>query len=206
MRSGVPRTGAERRFKRHLRVRNKISGTAERPRLVVFRSLKHIYAQLVDDTASRTIATVSDLGIAPFDIVGGHPILDLRVRRIVINNRGQIAGSAGDHALVWQNGTAHPLGSLGGGHTHVVDLNEDGMVVGMSTTPNGEQHIFIWTVDRGMVDLGTGPQGLSGAWATGINARGDVIGVSAPCIRAPSTADECGPPGQSRATLWRVQR
>lgn len=63
MRSGVPRTGAERRFKRHLRVRNKISGTAERPRLVVFRSLKHIYAQLVDDTTSRTIATVSDLGI-----------------------------------------------------------------------------------------------------------------------------------------------
>ena len=63
MRSGVPKTGTERRFKRHLRVRNKISGTAERPRLVVFRSLKHIYAQLVDDTAQRTLATVSDLGI-----------------------------------------------------------------------------------------------------------------------------------------------
>ncbi|MEX2151865.1 MAG: 50S ribosomal protein L18 [Gemmatimonadaceae bacterium] len=64
MRSGVPKTGSERRFKRHLRVRNKIAGTPERPRLVVFRSLKHIYAQLVDDTASRTLATVSDLGIA----------------------------------------------------------------------------------------------------------------------------------------------
>ena len=63
MRSGVPKTGTERRFKRHLRVRNKISGTAERPRLVVFRSLKHIYAQLVDDNAQRTLATVSDLGI-----------------------------------------------------------------------------------------------------------------------------------------------
>lgn len=63
MRAGVPRTGAERRFKRHLRVRNKISGTAERPRLVVFRSLKHIYAQLVDDNARRTLATVSDLAI-----------------------------------------------------------------------------------------------------------------------------------------------
>jgi large subunit ribosomal protein L18 len=63
MRSGVPKTGAERRFKRHLRVRNKIKGTAERPRLVVFRSLKHIYAQLVDDSARRTLATVSDLGI-----------------------------------------------------------------------------------------------------------------------------------------------
>jgi large subunit ribosomal protein L18 len=63
MRPGVPRTHAERRFKRHLRVRNKITGTSERPRLVVFRSLKHIYAQLVDDSARRTIATVSDLGI-----------------------------------------------------------------------------------------------------------------------------------------------
>ena len=60
---GIPKTGADRRFKRHLRVRNKISGTAERPRLVVFRSLKHIYAQLVDDGANRTLATVSDLGI-----------------------------------------------------------------------------------------------------------------------------------------------
>jgi large subunit ribosomal protein L18 len=60
---GVPKTGAERRFKRHLRVRNKVVGTAERPRLVVFRSLKHIYAQLVDDAKSHTLATVSDLGI-----------------------------------------------------------------------------------------------------------------------------------------------
>ena len=63
MRSGVLKTGADRGFKRHLRIRNKITGTQERPRLVVFRSLKHIYAQLVDDTTSRTLATVSDLGI-----------------------------------------------------------------------------------------------------------------------------------------------
>ena len=60
---GIPKTHAQRRFKRHLRVRNKVSGTPERPRLVVFRSQKHIYAQLVDDTQQRTLATVSDLGI-----------------------------------------------------------------------------------------------------------------------------------------------
>ena len=60
---GVPKTGAARRYKRHLRIRNKVSGTAERPRLVVFRSLKHIYAQLVDDTRSKTLLTVSDLGV-----------------------------------------------------------------------------------------------------------------------------------------------
>jgi large subunit ribosomal protein L18 len=60
---GIPKTGAQRRHKRHLRIRNKVIGTAERPRLVVFRSLKHIYAQLVDDTKSRTILTVSDLTV-----------------------------------------------------------------------------------------------------------------------------------------------
>ena len=48
------------RLRRQMRGRKKISGTAERPRLVVHRSLKHIYAQLVDDTAQRTLATVSD--------------------------------------------------------------------------------------------------------------------------------------------------
>ena len=60
---GVPKTRAEKRYRRHVRVRNKITGTTERPRLVVFRSLKHIYAQLVDDTIGKTLATVSDLNI-----------------------------------------------------------------------------------------------------------------------------------------------
>jgi large subunit ribosomal protein L18 len=63
-RMGRPKTRAEQRQRRHLRVRRRLSGTAERPRLVVYRSLKHIYAQLVDDTASRTIATVSDHALA----------------------------------------------------------------------------------------------------------------------------------------------
>jgi large subunit ribosomal protein L18 len=58
-----PKTRQELRRRRHLRVRKRVTGTSERPRLVVFRSLKHIYAQLVDDTADKTIATVSDLGI-----------------------------------------------------------------------------------------------------------------------------------------------
>ena len=62
-RIGIPKTRTEKRFRRHLRVRNRVTGTADRPRLVVFRSLKHIYAQLVDDTANKTLATVSDLGI-----------------------------------------------------------------------------------------------------------------------------------------------
>lgn len=51
----------EARLKRHARVRNKISGTAERPRLNVFRSAKHIYAQLIDDVAGVTLAAASSM-------------------------------------------------------------------------------------------------------------------------------------------------
>ncbi|MEP6495468.1 MAG: 50S ribosomal protein L18 [bacterium] len=60
----IPKTREQQRFRRHLRVRKKVSGTAERPRLVVFRSLKHITAQIVDDAAGRTLMTVSSGAIA----------------------------------------------------------------------------------------------------------------------------------------------
>ena len=49
------------RLKRHARVRKKISGTAARPRLNVFRSTKHIYAQLIDDVAGVTLASASSM-------------------------------------------------------------------------------------------------------------------------------------------------
>jgi large subunit ribosomal protein L18 len=48
----------EGRQRRHHRIRMQVRGTAERPRLTVFRSLKHIYAQLVDDQAHRTLVAV----------------------------------------------------------------------------------------------------------------------------------------------------
>ena len=44
---------------RHIRLRNKISGTPERPRLAVFRSLRYIYAQVIDDTTGRTLVAAS---------------------------------------------------------------------------------------------------------------------------------------------------
>lgn len=47
------------RKKRHRRVRYKVNGTAERPRLNVSRSIQHIYAQLIDDEAGRTLAAIS---------------------------------------------------------------------------------------------------------------------------------------------------
>ena len=48
------------RVRRHARVRKKVSGTAERPRLAVFRSNRHIYVQLIDDAAATTLAAASD--------------------------------------------------------------------------------------------------------------------------------------------------
>ena len=49
------------RIRRHLRVRNKISGTAERPRLCVFRSNANIYVQVIDDVAGKTLVSASTL-------------------------------------------------------------------------------------------------------------------------------------------------
>lgn len=49
------------RKRRHLRVRKKVFGTSERPRLCVFRSEKHIYAQIIDDTVGHTLVSASTL-------------------------------------------------------------------------------------------------------------------------------------------------
>ena len=48
------------RVRRHVRVRRKVSGSAQRPRLAVYRSNRHIYAQLIDDDAARTLTSASD--------------------------------------------------------------------------------------------------------------------------------------------------
>mgnify|MGYP005777123829 CR=1 FL=1 len=59
------------RLKRHRRVRNKISGTAARPRLNVFRSLSNIYAQVIDDTTGTTLVSASTVE-AGFEGNGGN--------------------------------------------------------------------------------------------------------------------------------------
>lgn len=56
-------TNRVRLLRRRKRVRSRISGTVERPRLAVFRSSRHIYAQLIDDVSGRTLAAASDLGL-----------------------------------------------------------------------------------------------------------------------------------------------
>lgn len=52
------------RIRRHIRVRKRVSGTPERPRLCVFRSLSHIYAQVIDDVSGKTLASASDMEAA----------------------------------------------------------------------------------------------------------------------------------------------
>ena len=61
----------EARLRRHRRVRGKISGTAERPRLDVFRSAKHIYAQVIDDEQGVTLASASSMD-KDFNAYGGN--------------------------------------------------------------------------------------------------------------------------------------
>jgi len=53
----------QKRYQRHKRVRAKISGTDQRPRLGIFKSARHIYAQLIDDEAGKVLASASDLDL-----------------------------------------------------------------------------------------------------------------------------------------------
>ena len=63
----MPRDKDSRKLRvvRHRRVRNKVSGTAQRPRLCVFRSLKSIYAQVIDDARGHTVAYASSRELGP---------------------------------------------------------------------------------------------------------------------------------------------
>lgn len=70
------------RLKRHRRVRKNISGTAERPRLNVFRSAKHIYAQIIDDAAGVTLVSASTMD-KDFNEYGGNIDAAKKVGEIV---------------------------------------------------------------------------------------------------------------------------
>ena len=79
------------RLKRHRRVRGKISGTAERPRLCVYRSLHHIYAQLIDDVKGVTLAAASSLDPDYAGETGGNKDAAKAVG-LAIAKKGQAAG------------------------------------------------------------------------------------------------------------------
>jgi large subunit ribosomal protein L18 len=59
----IAKTKRAARLRRHRRVRRRVAGTAERPRLAVFRSNRQIYAQIIDDQAGRTLAAAGSLAL-----------------------------------------------------------------------------------------------------------------------------------------------
>jgi large subunit ribosomal protein L18 len=74
--------------RRHSRVRKKVVGTPERPRLAVFRSHRHIYAQVIDDFAGRTLAAASSLK----DANGGNPKEAAKKVGLAVAERAKRAG------------------------------------------------------------------------------------------------------------------
>jgi large subunit ribosomal protein L18 len=90
----------EARFRRHRRVRKKIRGTAERPRLTVFRSTRHIYAQVIDDVQGRTLATASTREAGLRSGRTGTADAAKAVGKLV----GERAKSAGISAVVFDRG------------------------------------------------------------------------------------------------------
>ena len=82
------------RERRHRRVRAKVSGTTQRPRLNVFRSSAHIYAQVIDDTQSHTLVAASDLEEAVRERAGTGADKSARAKAVgeVIAERARSAG------------------------------------------------------------------------------------------------------------------
>ncbi|XEC97764.1 50S ribosomal protein L18 [Paenibacillus tarimensis] len=80
------------RLKRHLRVRKKINGTTERPRLSVFRSAKHIYVQLIDDVKGVTVAAASTLDKELNEIGNGGNVEAARKVGTLIAERAKAKG------------------------------------------------------------------------------------------------------------------
>lgn len=76
-------------MRRARRVRARVSGTAECPRLSVKRSLKHVYAQLIDDTTGRTLASASDKDVSAG---GDKPVVTARAVGAKIAERAKAAG------------------------------------------------------------------------------------------------------------------
>ena len=82
------------RQRRHVRVRAKVRGTSERPRLNVFRSSAHIYAQVIDDDRGRTLVAASDLEQEVIDRAGADATKSAKSRAVgeVIGERAKAAG------------------------------------------------------------------------------------------------------------------
>ena len=94
----------EQRQRRHRRVRRKVVGTAERLRLSVFRSNRHIYAQLIDDTTGRTLVAASSCDVTP----GASGTNDATTKVSIAQNTGRLlaekAAALNIRAVVFDRG------------------------------------------------------------------------------------------------------
>ena len=99
-RSGVAAQRAVGRARRHFRVRKSVFGTGDRPRLVVTRSLRHITAQVVDDTKGHTLASASSLDSSIRGAEGDKKALATKVGALVADR----AKAAGISKVVFDRG------------------------------------------------------------------------------------------------------
>nr|AYF61044.1 50S ribosomal protein L18 [uncultured Frankia sp.] len=97
---GVSAKRRTAKLRRHSRVRKKVAGTPSRPRLVVTRSSRHIYAQVIDDVAGHTVASASTLDVTLRGGEGDKTALARRVGDLV----AQRAKAVGVDAVVFDRG------------------------------------------------------------------------------------------------------
>ncbi|GGM50199.1 50S ribosomal protein L18 [Micromonospora sonchi] len=107
-RRGVAAKRAVGRARRHFRVRKNVSGTAARPRLVVTRSLRHIVAQIVDDTKGHTLASASSLDTSLRGTEGDKSALAGKVGALLAER----AKAAGISKVVFDRGGSRYAGRV----------------------------------------------------------------------------------------------
>jgi large subunit ribosomal protein L18 len=90
------------RIRRHARVRKRVQGTGERPRLSVFRSLSHVYAQMIDDVAGQTLVAASDVDKDLAKAKDGKPKTE--VAKLVGAKIAERAAHAGITQVVFDRG------------------------------------------------------------------------------------------------------
>ncbi len=96
----IDRNKRTARKRRHVRLRKKVAGTTARPRLVVTRSLRHVFAQVVDDTVGRTLASASTF---EQDLRGGDSDKSAKAREVGIRLASR-AREAGVETVVFDRG------------------------------------------------------------------------------------------------------
>jgi len=97
---GISEARRTHRLRRHARLRKKIAGTAERPRLVVHRSSRHIHVQLVDDLAGHTVAAASSIEADVRGVDGDKKAHSVRVGQLIAER----AKAAGVQTVVFDRG------------------------------------------------------------------------------------------------------